>query len=51
LGGEPVDRAIAVAPRFEFLRIGDKEVRQCRVFERFTLRLKEKDCVIKLVRK
>jgi hypothetical protein len=51
LGGEPMDRAVAVAPKFEFLRIEDNETRVCRVFERFALRLKEKDSVIKLVRK
>jgi len=51
LGGEPVDRAIAVAPTFEFLRIGANETRECRVFERFAFRLKEKDSVIKLIRK
>lgn len=51
LGGEPMDRAVAVAPKFEFLRIGANETRECRVFERFALRLKEKDSVIKLVRK
>jgi hypothetical protein len=51
LGGEPMDRAVAVAPTFEFLRIGANEIRECRVFERFALRLKEKDSVIKLVRK
>jgi len=50
LGGEPMDRAVAVAPKFEFMRIGDKEKRECRVFERFALRLKEKESVIKLVR-
>jgi hypothetical protein len=50
LGGDPVDRAVAVEPRFEFLRIGANETRECRVFERFSLRLKEKDSVIKLVR-
>jgi len=51
LGGEPMDRAVAVAPKFEFLRIEDNETRVCRVFERFALRLKEKDSVIKLIRK
>ncbi|WP_282610866.1 encapsulin [Pelagibius sp. Alg239-R121] len=51
LGGEPMDQAVAVAPKFEFLRIGDNEVRECRVFERFALRLKEKDSVVKLVLK
>lgn len=51
LGGEPMDRTVAVMPKFEFLRIGAGEVRECRVFERFALRLKEKDSVIKLVRK
>ncbi len=51
LGGEPMDRAVAVAPKFEFLRIGAKEIRECRVFERFVLRLKEKDSVIQLDRK
>jgi uncharacterized linocin/CFP29 family protein len=51
LGGEPMDRAVAVAPKFEFLRIENNETRVCRVFERFALRLKEKDSVIKLVRK
>ena len=51
MGGDPMDVAVAVEPRFEFLRIGGKEVRQCRVFERFTLRLKDKNSVIKLVRK
>jgi uncharacterized linocin/CFP29 family protein len=51
LGGEPMDRAVALAPRFEFLRIGAKDVRECRVFERFALRLKEPDSVLPLVRK
>ena len=51
LGGEPMDRAVAVAPKFEFLRIENNETRVCRVFERFALRLKEKDSVIKLIRK
>lgn len=51
LGGEPMDRAIAVTPKFEFLRIGANEIRECRVFERFALRLKEKDSVIKFIRK
>jgi uncharacterized linocin/CFP29 family protein len=51
LGGEPMDRAVAVAPKFEFLRIENNETRVCRVFERFALRLKEKESVIKLVRK
>ena len=51
LGGEPMDRAVAVAPRFEFLRIGTNDMRECRVFERFALRLKEKDSVIKLEKK
>lgn len=51
LGGEPMDRAIAVAPKFEFMRIGASEIRECRVFERFALRLKEKESVVKLVRK
>ena len=51
LGGEPMDRAVAVAPIFESLRIGAKDMRECRVFERFALRLKEKDSVIKLKRK
>ena len=51
LGGEPMDRAVAVAPKFEFLRIESNDTRVCRVFERFALRLKEQDSVIKLVRK
>lgn len=51
LGGEPMDRAVAVAPRFEFLRIGNNEVRECRVFERFALRLKEEESVITLTRR
>lgn len=51
MGGEPMDRAVAVEPRFEFLRIGANEVRECRVFERFAFRLKEGDSIIKLVRK
>lgn len=51
MGGEPMDRAVAVEPRFEFLRIGPNEVRECRVFERFAFRLKEGDSIIKLVRK
>lgn len=51
LGGEPMDRAVAVAPKFEFMRIGAGEKRECRVFERFALRLKEKNCVVKLIRK
>ena len=51
LGGEPMDRAVAVAPKFEFMRIGANETRECRVFERFVLRLKEADSVIKLQRK
>lgn len=51
LGGEPMDRAVAVEPKFEFLRIEANDTRVCRVFERFALRLKEQDSVIKLVRK
>jgi hypothetical protein len=49
LGGAPMDRAVAINPTFEFLRIGEHERRMCRVFERFALRLKEKDSVIKLI--
>jgi hypothetical protein len=51
LGGTPMDRVVAVAPKFESLRIGANETRECRVFERFVLRLKEQESVIKLVRK
>jgi uncharacterized linocin/CFP29 family protein len=49
LGGQPMDQAVAVHPRFEFSRIGDEQERRCRVFERFALRLKEKDSVVKLI--
>jgi hypothetical protein len=49
LGGEPLDRAVAVSPKFEFLRIEGSDKRACRVFERFSLRLKEKDSVVKLI--
>lgn len=51
LSGDPVDCAVAVAPKFEFLLIDQQGLRKCRIFERFALRLKEKDSVIQLVRK
>jgi uncharacterized linocin/CFP29 family protein len=47
LSGQPMDRAVAVKPKFEFQQIGADNERRCRVFERFALRLKEKDSVVK----
>jgi hypothetical protein len=39
-GGE-IDRAVAVAPILEFLRIGDDEDRDFRLYERFLARFKQ----------
>jgi len=50
LGGEPMDCAVAIPPRFEFLRVGNMENRDCRVFERFALRLKESQSVLPLLK-
>jgi uncharacterized linocin/CFP29 family protein len=47
LGGQPMDRAVAINPKFEFLTVGKEAARECRVFERFALRLKEKGSVVK----
>ncbi len=41
ISGEELDRAVAVDPMLEFQRIGDKENREFRLFERFRIRFKQ----------
>ncbi len=41
ISGEEVDRAVAVGPTLEFLRVGANENREFRVYERFLTRFKQ----------
>lgn len=41
ISGEGIDRAVAIAPTLEFLRIGDNENRDFRLYERFLPRFKQ----------
>lgn len=47
LGGDTLDEAVAVPPTFEFLRVNEDQDRECRIFERFAPRLKDKNCLCK----
>ena len=41
VGGSQIDRAVAVKPTLEFLRVGGNEMREFRIYERFITRFKE----------
>jgi uncharacterized linocin/CFP29 family protein len=48
LSGDPMDCAVGAPAAFEFRRIGEGDIRECRVFERLAFRLKESQSVIRL---
>jgi hypothetical protein len=41
IGGDEVDRAVAVEPTLEFLRIGANDNREFRLYERFLTRFRQ----------